>query len=271
MKLYSVKMRASKTKDNLTEHISGAESISNEKNLEKVISLLIKRAFNHPKGKSDFINIKLEEISKEEITYIEPLPVTTVNVDHYLDGFNVVKKILENIGIDQNKSDNIVRLIRSISNMRGAILLDINTFQRLEKDKKRGIRATYMDFEGNDIETLNKSIEKNSHFLEALTLASKVVSCEQIIGEICYSDDPNYTAGYIASKKHGYVRITKLKDIGNTNGGRIFLYDSSLLNKSKCIEYIENKKIIVKNYIKFNESISYKDFMIGKKQLKNYL
>ncbi|WP_053831443.1 6-carboxyhexanoate--CoA ligase [Paraclostridium bifermentans] len=271
MKLYSVKMRSSKMKGNLTEHISGAESISNEENLEEVISLLIKRAFNHPKGKSDFINIKLEEISKEEITYIEPLPVTTVNVENYLEGFNILTNILENMGIDKIKSDNIVRTIRSISNMRGAILLDINTFQRLETDKQRGIRATYMDFEGNDMETLNKSIEKNAHFLEALVLASKVVSCEQIIGEVCYSDDPNYTAGYVASKKYGYVRITHLKDIGDTSGGRIFLYDSSLSNKSKCIEYIENKKIIVKNDIKLNESISYKDFINGKKQLKNYL
>ncbi|WP_195335484.1 6-carboxyhexanoate--CoA ligase [Paraclostridium bifermentans] len=139
-------MRSSKMKGNLMEHISGAESISNEENLEEVISLLIKRAFNHPKGKSDFINIKLEEISKEEITYIEPLPVTTVNVENYLEGFNIVTNILENMGIDKSKSDNIVRTIRSISNMRGAILLDINTFQRLETDKQRGIRATYMGF-----------------------------------------------------------------------------------------------------------------------------
>lgn len=271
MKLYSIKMRSSKMKGNLTEHISGAESISNEENLEKVVSLLLKRAINHPKGKSDFINIKLEEIKKEEITYIEPLPVTTVSVENYLDGFNVVKKILENMGIYKNKSNNIVRIIRSISNMRGAILLDINTFQRLETDKQRGIRATYMDFEGNGMETLNKSIEKNAHFLEALALASKVVNCEEIIGEVCYSDDPNYTAGYVASKKYGYVRITKLKESGVTRGGRIFLYDSSLSNKSKCIEYIENKKIIVKNNIKFNENISYEDFITGKKQLKNYL
>lgn len=271
MKLYSVKMRSSKMKGNLTEHISGAESISNEENLKEVISLLIKRAFNHPKGKSDFVNIKLEEISKDEITYIDPLPVTTVNVENYLEGFNIVTNILENMGIDKSKSDNIVRTIRSISNMRGAILLDINTFQRLETDKQKGIRATYMDFEGNDMETLNKSIEKNAHFLEALALASKVVNCEQIIGEVCYSDDPNYTAGYVASKKYGYVRITQLKEIGDTSGGRIFLYDSSLSNKNKCIEYIENKKIVVKNDIKFNESISYKDFINGKKQLKNYL
>lgn len=271
MKLYSIKMRSSRTKKDLTEHISGAESISSEENLEKAISLLLKRAFNHPKGKSDFINIKLEEIKEEEITYIDPLPVTTINVEHYLDGFHVVEKILESIGIDKSKSKDIVQIIKSISNMRGAILLDINTFQRLETDKKRGVRATYMDFEGNDMETLNKSIEKNAHFLEALALASKVVNCEQIIGEVCYSDDPNYTAGYVASKKYGYARITQLKEIGDTSGGRIFLYDSSLSNKNKCIEYIENKKIIVKDNIKFNKNISYDDFIKDKRQLKKYL
>ena len=271
MRLYSIKMRSSKTIDNLTEHISGAESISSEENLEKVVNLLIKRALNHSKGKSDFINIKVEEINKEELIYIEPLPVTTINVEHYLEGFNVVKKILTDIGIDENKSVGIVNLIRSISNMRGAMLLDINTLQRLEEDKDKGIRATYMDFEGNNTETLSKSIEQNAHFLEALALASKVVNCNQIIGEICYSDDPNYTAGYIASKKHGYVRITKLKGIGDTKGGRIFLYDSSLSNKNKCIDYIQNKKTVIKNNIKFNKSINYEDFMCDKNQLENYL
>lgn len=45
-----------------------------------------------------------------------------------------------------------------------------------------------------------------------------------IIAEICIFDDPDYVTGYVASKQTGYVRITKLKEIGNPDGGRIFLY-----------------------------------------------
>ncbi|MEG1312365.1 MAG: 6-carboxyhexanoate--CoA ligase, partial [Romboutsia sp.] len=82
--------------------------------------------------------------------------------------------------------------------------------------------------------------------------------------EICYSDDPNYTAGYIASKKYGYIRFPHLKEYGKTNGGRIFLYESS--NKSRkdidrCIEYIEKRKVVIKKDIKFNNNITYKKFV----------
>lgn len=264
MNLYSIKMRSSKKTEEEANHISGAENIVSEENLEKAVSLLLKRALTHTKGKADLINIKVEEVNKEELTYIEPLTVTTINVKNHIEGFNAVKKILIDIGIDESKSIDIINLLKENYNIRGAMLLDINTLDRLEEDKYRGIRATYMDFEDNDIDLLTKTSNKNTHFLEALALASKVISCDEIIGEICYSDDPDYTAGYIASKKYGYVRITQLKEFGSNKGGRIFLYDSSKKNIKKCIDYIENEKVIIKNNIKINEKMNYDDFITNK-------
>jgi 6-carboxyhexanoate--CoA ligase len=269
MNLYSIKMRASKNIDKKQNHISGAENIVREENLEKAVSLLLKRALTHTKGKSDFINIKVEKLNKKELIYIEPLPVTTIDVKNHIEGFKAIKKILIDIGIDENKSKYIIKLLKESSNMRGAILLDINTLKRLEKDKERGIRATYMDFEDNDIDSLTKQNKQNTHFLEAIALASKVVSCKEIIGEICYSDDPNYTAGYVASKSYGYVRFTHLKELGSNKGGRVFLYDSSKENIDKCINYIQNEKVVIKNNIIKNETISYEDFINNKKLIKN--
>ena len=63
MNLYSIKMRGSKEHN----HISGAESIVSEKDLQNAVSVLIKRALTHSKGKSDFINIKIEEVKKRRI------------------------------------------------------------------------------------------------------------------------------------------------------------------------------------------------------------
>lgn len=269
MNLYSIKMRSSKKIDEEPNHISGAENIVSEENLEKAVSLLLKRALTHTKGKADFINIKVEEVNKKELTYINPLPVTTIDVKNHIEGFKAVKKMLIDIGIDENKSKYIINLLKENSNMRGAILLDINTLERLEKDKTRGIRATYMDFEDSDIDSLTKQNKHNTHFLEALALASKVVSCKEIIGEICYSDDPNYTAGYVASKKYGYTRFTHLKEFGSNKGGRVFLYDSSRKNIDKCIDYIQNEKVIIKNNINVNETIIYEDFINDKKSIKN--
>ena len=257
MALYSVKMRSSK-EDN---HISGAESIIQEQNLEEAVNLLLKRALSHSKGKADFINIKVEEIQDDEIRYIEPLPVTTIEVENHIQGMKSVECMLGKLGIEKGKTKHIVNLLKSTANMRGAILLDINTMERLEPDKARGIRATYMDFEGSKLNHLNKDTKYNSHFIEALALASKVIDSPYIIGEVCYSDDPNYTAGYVASKEYGYVRFPYLKELGDENGGRIFLYDSSEGNLEDCINYIENSKVIIKDCIKFKDNISYKGFI----------
>lgn len=257
MGLYSIKMRSSKD----DEHISGAEKIIKEENIEEAVSLLLKRALLHSKGKSDFINIKVEEVKESELEAINPLNVTTVDVNNYIEGLDAAKFMLMKLGIDKEKSQNIINLLREISNMRGAILLDINTMKRLEPDKQRGIRATYMDFEDSNLNHLTKETKHNVHFIEALALASKVVNCPYIIGEICYSDDPNYTAGYVASKEYGYIRFPYLKELGDENGGRLFLYDSSISNLQDCIEYIEKSKVVIRNNIKINKNISYKQFI----------
>ncbi|MGX4598271.1 6-carboxyhexanoate--CoA ligase [Faecalimicrobium sp. JNUCC 81] len=250
-------MRSSKD-DN---HISGAEKIIKEENIEEAVNLLLKRALLHSKGKSDFINIKIEKVKESELETINPLDVTTVDVSNYIEGLDAAKTMLMKLGINKEKSQNIINLLRDLSNMRGAILLDINTMERLEPDKQRGIRATYMDFEDSNINHLTKETKYNVHFIEALALASKVVNCPYIIGEVCYSDDPNYTAGYVASKEYGYVRFPHLKELGNENGGRVFLYDSSISNLKNCIDYIEKSKVVIKNDIKINRNLSYKKFI----------
>lgn len=269
MGLYSIKMRASKEE----EHISGAENIVEEANLQKSVSLLIKRAMMHTKGKSDFINIKIEEIDEEKLELLKPLEVTTVEVENHIQGISSLKVMLNKLGIDKEKSNQVVDMLESTYNMRGAILLDINTLERLEHDKNRGIRATYMDFEGGKLNHLTKDTKHNSHFIEALALATKVSNAPNIIGEICYSDDPNYTAGYISSKKYGYIRFPYLKELGSTKGGRIFLYDSTdedLNNIDRCIDYIENTKVIIKNEIKINKPIFYDDILDNNFEMKIY-
>ena len=62
---------------------------------------------------------------------------------------------------------------------------------------------------------------------------------------ILTSDDPNYVTGYVASKELGYVRIMKMKEMGDENGGRIFLFDSRKASAEECIEYLQKKKVLV--------------------------
>jgi len=122
------------------------------------------------------------------------------------------------------------------------MLLDIHSLKRLEPIAERGIRAAYMDYENSEALSGGKD-----HFREALVLATKVAACPSIIAEICISDDPDYVTGYVAAKKLGYVRITKLKEPGDENGGRIFMFDSSLGRVEDCIEFIQKQKVLIVN------------------------
>lgn len=252
--IFCVKMRASEEKNGISKHISGAEKILAENELFDCVDSLIKRGLHHDKGEADFLNIKIEKIEKDKIEYLEALKVSTVEVESYQEGLNEIDKFLKEIsaaGLEKIKP-----FLEETYAMRGAMLLDVNKLVRLEPDKSRGIRATYMDREREENE--NFSLSKN-HYEEAIVLATKVANCPGIIGEICISDDPDYVTGYVASKQCGYRRITKLKEKGSENGGRIFLFDSSKASVSDAINYLQTKKVIVKNVQKLCKTPSSKE------------
>lgn len=242
MDLYSLKMRASNREDRIEKHISGAEKIIREGNLSMYSEALLNRALYHSKGKADFINIKIEKVNQEDILYINALPVTTVNVDSYQEGIQKLLAILGEIGITNASA--ILEKLKDTYNMRGAMILDVDTLERLEPDKDRGIRATYMDAHNSIMQEKN---DTKNHYNEAIILATKVAYAPNIIGEICISDDPDYVIGYVASKGIGYVRITQLKEMGSQDGGRIFLYRGDHCQVQDCIDYMEKQKVLVKN------------------------
>lgn len=242
MKLYSLKMRASNSEDGIEKHISGAEKIVTEGSLLMYLRALLNRALYHSKGNADFINIKIEEIEKEDILYLDSLPVSTIHVDHHQEG---VQKIVDTLKkMDIANATEIIKKLKETFNMHGAILLDADTLERLEPDQVRGIQATYMDADNS---ALQENKEVKNHYNEAIVLATKVAYAPNIIGEICISDDPNYVTGYVASKKIGYVRITKLKEMGSQDGGRIFLYRGAHSEVQSCLDYMARQKVLVRN------------------------
>ena len=82
--LYSLKMRASQQ----NEHISGAEKILTEEELQSCCAQLLQRALHHSKGKPDFINLKIEALCSEEILTLPALPVRTVTTVQTLQSRN---------------------------------------------------------------------------------------------------------------------------------------------------------------------------------------
>ena len=197
MALYSLKMRAEKSAGK-REHVSGAEKILQEEELPEHLAALLSRALHHAKGRVDFVNFKVESIAPEAVEHLPALPVSTVEVETPAEGRRVIIDALERLGLKNGEA--ILAKFSETYGMRGAMLLDADTLERLEPDAERGLRATYMDAE----RTAKGASDCKNHFAEAVVLATKVIHAPHIVAEICVSDDPDYVTGYVAAQSFGY-------------------------------------------------------------------
>ena len=232
---YSVKMRASSD----GHHVSGAEKIVPAASVSKVASRLVERALSHARGTPDFINVKIESLPSD-ILRLKALPVKTHVVATPAEGRALAARLLAEAGI-ANAGEIMARFSETHS-LRGAMLLDADTLERLEPDQSRGVRATYMD---DAAAPAKGTAGVKNHYAEAIVLATKVQNAPNIIAEICVSDDPDYVTGYVATRELGYRRITVLKEKGDPNGGRIFLYRGSRDEVAKTIEFLEKTPVLV--------------------------
>lgn len=236
MPLYSIKMRAAKG----DLHVSGAERIIPQADISAAVSALTERALHHGLGRADFINIKMEEVRPAQLEYLNALPVSKRPAQTVAETYQIMREMLCELGLAA-KADELIELLRHNHPMRGAVLYDVATSKRLEPDKERGIRVTYMDAAG----AASASSCKN-HFREAIVLATKVVHAPGVLAELCLSDDPDYLVGYLASLKHGYVRLMPMKEMGNPHGGRVFIFDSTKAKAEDAINYLEKQRVLVR-------------------------
>ena len=232
---YSVKMRASRA----GVHTSGAEKIVPGAAVPRVAALLAERALGHPKGAPDFLNIKVEA-QPDDILHLKSLPVTTHVTKTAAEGRALAVQLLGAAGVV--RIDEIMARFSESHALRGAMLLDADTLERLEPNTARGVRATYMD----DAASLEKGTAGGkNHYAEAIVLATKVQNAPGIVAEICVSDDPDYVTGYVATRELGYRRITVIKEKGDPNGGRIFLYRGPRDGVAETVRFLEKTPVIV--------------------------
>ena len=238
-RLFAVKMRAARE----GAHISGAERIVKARDIPALAAALAERALHHAKGVPDEIHVKVE--AAENIERLVSLPVSTYVTHTPAEGRAVAARLLSSAGI--TRIDEILARFSETYGMRGAMLLDADTLERLEPDPERGVRATYMDavFNGQDARCPSGDVRKKNHFAEAVVLATKVANAPGIVGEICVSDDPDYVTGYVATKEIGYCRITTVKEMGDPCGGRIFLYRGPREGVAETIRYLQKQCVLV--------------------------
>ena len=133
--------------------------------------------------------------------------------------------------------------------MRGAIIMDMDSGTRLEPDADRGVRVSRFDWSDAASQALDKELMKLglTHFRtkEALALATKVAHAPGMIAELCWSDEPNYVAGYVASSASGYIRFPQMKEPGNRIGGRTFFIKSNRVTMDALLTYLQNTPVII--------------------------
>jgi len=209
-------------------HISGAEGIYDGKEIARIVSQYAIRALSHQKGRPDSIIITVEEV-KQKPRAIQSLPVTTLACRSPLQARGLIRKLLVFSGISDRAISTAFTVTNSSITMRGAALILCGSGRRVEPDKPRGIRVSRLGISNHADTTLSRKLAhrgmNNSTVKEAIILASKVAACRQVIAELCVSDDPEYTTGYVSSGRYGYVRIPHIKKKGEKKGGRVFFLE----------------------------------------------
>jgi 6-carboxyhexanoate--CoA ligase len=200
------------------------------------------------------IIVKVELLDDVPLLALAALDVVTINVRDTQEGRSAAKRVLQKAGVSLVAAEAAVRALGrgpgpSGEIMRGAMIIDARSGERLEQDPNRGVRASRFDWS----EAASTEIDSRlaavglTHFRtkEALALATKVAHAPGVVAELCWSDEPDYSAGYAASLKTGYVRFPWLKDIGDVKGGRVFFVDRASLDMNALTRYLKTEAVLI--------------------------
>lgn len=246
VELFSVRMRAAEGASHEAggKHISGGEGLCTREQVSLRTEQLLQKALNHSRGNSDFIQFTIEKLQLQQQQHILPLPLYSTEACNIAEGRERAKEYLQKAKIALPAIKKALAFLASTPNMRGAIVMDGETGERLDHRGQKGIRVSRMDWDLNFYEKWRRSHATLSspRIAEAIALAAKVVNSKDTLAELCWSDDPEYTTGYVAYKQ-GYIRIPNLKEFGCESGGRVFFINRNNTDLESYIGYLEREPL----------------------------
>ncbi len=247
--LFSVRMHASAEEG----HLCGAERLVGADRLAAAASAMLDRAMDRGGARLAHLNIRVTAVDPTRLRRTGLLPVRTVHVPTVDDAWQAAMQLVTGLGVAGTAVRRAAEAIRGGAareggNMRGAMIVEAATGARLEPDPDRGVRVTQMDLDERIREAVQGYLVAcgawHPRVLEALILASKTAAVDGVLAELCVSDDPDYTTGYVGSRNLGYVRILNLKAPGDPRGGRAIF-----VNGARCagrvIEALERTPYLV--------------------------
>ena len=243
--LYSVRMRATGSGG---MHISGAEGIFQKGSVDEAVSAYTKRARSHPRGAAEKVTITVEEL-RTPPERLRSLDLSTIICASPKEAAAHIRTLLAEAGISGRAIAAAFRVVKSRRTMRGAALIRSTDGRRLEPDRAKGVRATLLGITPRTRSTLERklkarSIASTETVIEALTLATKVASAPGFKAELCVSDDPGYTTGYISIKGRGYMRLTEIKLPGELHGGRVLFVEPDA-DPALTISWLQETPVLV--------------------------
>ncbi len=246
---YSIRMRATYE----GRHVSGAERIVLADAVDTVVKELAARAMDR-RHFPDKITITVEPLGDQPLRRIKALDLTSLDISSVEAGRLSAISALRHMGVSLLSAEKAIRYLSTGAStsgcaMRGAIIMDSRTGERLEQDQERGVRASRFDWDEQALTlTRQRFAERGlTHFrtFEALALATKVAHAPGVIAELCWSDDPDYTAGYVASLRSGYFRYPALKEAGDPNGGRVFFINGDDIDLADLVKYLQIEPVLI--------------------------
>jgi 6-carboxyhexanoate--CoA ligase len=247
--LISIKMRAAQggPHERGGRHISGEERIVTEDGVEACLREMLERARTHQRGRADFMNLKLQFVDPAKALYRPMLAFSECEARTVAEGRETALRELVAAGVSQQAARAGIQAIAALpDSMRGAMVMDCVTGERLDHLGSRGVRVSNMDVA--DPAAFRRALAAQGlhgdHVREALVLASKVAGGDGVVAEVCWSDDPQYVVGYVGSPRNGYRRIPVLKEKGCGIGGRVF-YVRPGTDLDALRDYYEEKLVFI--------------------------
>lgn len=237
--VYSIRMRSAQggPHEQGGSHISGAERLVSESDLCRISEEFLQRALHHSKGKPDFINLQIDEIPDDSVVKVPALTICTTKSSSIERSHKEAARLLAHAHISSKAIERAFsQLQENTCSVSGAWLVNASTGAIYPET----VRVSRMDAE---VEAdIHHHLERygcsSVHSREALILASKVLASPYVLGELCWSDDPDYTTGYV-SYGHTYHRLSPMKPFGSAIGGRAFFVDPHT-NFEELIQYLSS-------------------------------
>lgn len=248
-RLFSIRMRAT----DRGQHVSGAERIVREDRIDGTIDGLVRRASLNGRA-ADRIIISIDPVEEADLRMFAALDIVTPHCPDVSSCREAAFHVLLSAGVSEAAAGMAMEALStgpapSGANMRGAMIVDSLTGERLEHDRERGVRACRFDWSDEASHQADQVLSAAglTHFRtkEALALATKVAHAPGIVAELCWSDEPDYTAGYVASRATGYVRLPHLKEAGDRRGGRAFFVRRDDCGLDPLITYLEQRPVLI--------------------------